>query len=175
MALSGIGGATPNEEPKQINGNDKLETHELNGENKQPCSIWDSNSDGKVSIEEQRDALQNAVVNDKDIKLAKKMGFDPQPFIDALSSQFEDIVTNTPKQIGNFIIPVKVLIESANRKVQGYVDTIKDKANEFIDNHIKETFSFKNIKQTDDKNNGHEQLKNPADGFLDPEERLRFH
>ena len=121
MSLSGVNGANPNEEPKRINGTDEQNGQEVKKESEQPCSVWDINKDGTVSVEEQKIAIQNAIDTDETIKEAVELGFVPQYGL-------SDIVTNKPM----FGETVEYLVDRADNLVKQYINNIKLDAGFFI-------------------------------------------
>ena len=127
MALSGIGGATPSEEPKKVGGNDRLDENELKNQNKPNVSIWDNDGNGTVSVEEQRQAVETAISENKEIQEAIKLGFKVPSF------DFKEIVTGVADKVTDSAMKEKVeeAIKQANKSVQGYIDTVKDKAQVF--------------------------------------------
>ena len=63
------------EEPKKVGGNDRLDENELKNQNKPNVSIWDNDGNGTVSVEEQRQAVETAISENKEIQEAIKLGF----------------------------------------------------------------------------------------------------
>jgi len=135
MAISSVGDATPEEQPKKISEDGKLDEQESQESQKgqekmdQSVSIWDTNRDGTVTVDEQMEAIQNAVAFNLDIKYAKVFGFDEQSFIDALGP-LEKIVTNT-----------QTLVEGANKKVQSYIDSLIWDAKDYLRKQYNDSIS----------------------------------
>jgi hypothetical protein len=127
MALSGVNSAPTPDEPKQ--GQLKSTTDNQDDKN---YSIFDKDRDGTVTVKEQQDALRKVAAEDDIIKRAIEKGFDLDMYIQIFGELCEDIKTNTSQTIGKLIVTPQQMVAYANRTVQNLIDTIKEKANEYL-------------------------------------------
>ena len=132
MALQGVNPVPEPNEQNQI----KQQTEE-NAKDNSKFSIFDTNQDGTVTVAEQQEALIEAVNSDATIQRAVKKGFDP--YIEMFGEVLEDIKTNTSKTFGKLIVTPQQMVAYANKRVQGLVDYIKAKAQDFLQQKSQES------------------------------------
>ena len=101
---------------------------------KQPFSIFDENKDGKVTVQEQQEAVMAVALNDETIKQAVAEGFDLKLVVDIIDQQSNDIRTDASLGIGKVIITPRQMVQYANAHVFTAINFVKEKATEYLKN-----------------------------------------
>ncbi len=127
MALSGVNSSPLPEDSKQSQLTVALESQEDKN-----FSIFDKDKDGTVTVQEQQDALRDVASKDDTVKKAIEKGFDLDMYIEIFGEICEDIKTNTSQKFGKLIVTSQQMVAYANRTVQSLIDTIKEKAKEYL-------------------------------------------
>lgn len=129
MSILGVSGS-----PEPMDNSTGTPSGAAEQRSKQSFSIFDENKDGKLTVQEQREAVLGVALEDETIKQAVAEGFDLKLVVDIIDQQSNDIRTDASLGIGKVIITPRQMVQYANAHVLTAINFVKEKATEYLKN-----------------------------------------